>query len=127
MLKKIHWDDLPKEQLNPQLERQFFTAGGVTLARFHMKKGLRIPTHHHVSEQVMSVLRGSVKVWVEGEEYLLHEGSVLPIPANTPHSTEVLADTLIVDVFSPPRTDWVAGGDGYLRGVTTAQFGDLVK
>jgi hypothetical protein len=28
---------------------------------------------------------------------------------------EALEDTLVMDVFSPPRADWIAGDDAYLR------------
>ncbi|MFB3812790.1 MAG: cupin domain-containing protein [Terriglobales bacterium] len=119
MLKQIRWDELTKEQLSPKLLRQYFTAGDVTIARFQMKQGLRIATHHHVSEQIMNIQQGVVKVWTDGGEYLLREGDVLCIPPNMPHSSEVLADAVVLDVFSPPRTDWVAGEDAYLRGIST--------
>jgi hypothetical protein len=32
-----------------------------------------------------------------------------------PHSAVALEDTLDVDVFNPPRQDWLAGTDAYLR------------
>lgn len=116
MLKHIRWDDVETEQLNPKLKRQFFTSGGVTLARLVMSRGLQIPTHHHSSEQITNIVQGSIKMWLEGKEYLLRAGDVLCIPANLPHHTEALEDTVCLDVFSPPRTDWLAGQDTYLRG-----------
>ena len=42
-------------------------------------------------------------------------GQVLVIPSNVPHMAEALEDTLDVDVFSPPRQDWLDGSDAYLR------------
>ena len=42
-------------------------------------------------------------------------GEVLHIPSNLPHQAEALADTLDVDVFSPPRADWLNKTDSYLR------------
>ena len=121
MLKQIRWDEVAREQLNPQLQRQFFTAGGVTVARFHMARGLRIPTHHHESGQITNVLCGALRIWVEGREHLLRDGDVLCIPGHTPHNTEVLEDTVVLDIFSPPRTDWAAGEDAYLRSVAGAE------
>lgn len=122
MLKHIRWDDVPIEHLNPKLDRQFFTAGGVTLARLSMKKGLLIPTHHHVSEQITSIVSGELKMWIEGNEMILRAGDVLCIPPNLPHHTEALQDTVCLDVFSPPRTDWLAGQDDYLRGAVGGGF-----
>jgi len=37
------------------------------------------------------------------------------IPPNTIHSAEALEDSLVVDVYSPIRDDWVRGEDSYLR------------
>ena len=38
------------------------------------------------------------------------------IPSNLPHRALALEDTLDVDIFNPPRQDWLAGTDAYLRG-----------
>jgi unsaturated pyranuronate lyase len=43
-------------------------------------------------------------------------GEVLVIPSNLPHSAEALEDCVDIDVFSPPRADWLDGSDAYLRG-----------
>ena len=42
-------------------------------------------------------------------------GEVLTIPPHLPHKAEALEDTLDVDVFTPPREDWLDGSDAYLR------------
>ena len=38
------------------------------------------------------------------------------MPSNVPHKALALEDTLDVDVFTPPRQDWLDGTDDYLRG-----------
>jgi len=42
-------------------------------------------------------------------------GEVLHIPSNVPHEARALEDTLDVDVFDPPRQDWLDKTDAYLR------------
>ena len=42
-------------------------------------------------------------------------GEILHIPAHVPHKAEALEDTDDVDIFSPPREDWLDGSDSYLR------------
>jgi quercetin dioxygenase-like cupin family protein len=42
-------------------------------------------------------------------------GEVLRIPSNLTHRAEALEDTLDVDIFAPPRADWLDGSDTYLR------------
>jgi ribosomal protein L16 Arg81 hydroxylase len=39
---------------------------------------------------------------------------VLVIPSNVPHRAVAIEDTLDVDVFAPPRQDWLSGTDDYL-------------
>jgi len=46
----------------------------------------------------------------------VHAGEVLVIPSHVRHRAEALEDTLDVDVFNPPRQDWLDGSDAYLRG-----------
>ena len=46
---------------------------------------------------------------------MIGPGEVLVIPSNVPHKAEALADTLDVDVFCPPRQDWLDKTDDYLR------------
>ena len=43
-------------------------------------------------------------------------GEGLHIPSGLPHRAEALERTLDVDIFSPPRQDWLEGTDDYLRG-----------
>ena len=49
------------------------------------------------------------------EELTVRAGEVLVIPSNVPHKAEALEDTLDVDIFSPPRQDWLDKTDDYLR------------
>ncbi|MDQ3310196.1 MAG: cupin domain-containing protein, partial [Gemmatimonadota bacterium] len=46
---------------------------------------------------------------------IVRAGEVLHIPSGVPHKAEALEDTLDVDIFSPPRQDWLDQTDSYLR------------
>ena len=46
---------------------------------------------------------------------IVRAGEVLTIPPHLPHSALALEDTLDVDIFNPPREDWLDGSDAYLR------------
>ncbi|HSU87289.1 MAG TPA: cupin domain-containing protein [Terriglobia bacterium] len=113
---KYRWEDLPEEQLNPLLTRKLMTGDRVMLSELVLKKGCVVPAHHHENEQISYVLRGTLKFVINGEEIILRTGEVLHIPSNVVHSAEALEDTLDLDVFSPPRQDWLDGTDQYLRG-----------
>jgi len=113
------WDDMPKEKLNDRLDRRLVTGERMMLAHVYLKKGCLVPRHSHENEQITYVLEGALHFWLgedEKEEIVVHAGEVLTIPSNLPHKALALEDTLDVDVFCPPRQDWLDGTDAYLRG-----------
>jgi len=111
----LSWDKVELEVLNPLLHRQLIVGQEIMLARILLKKGCVVPWHSHVNEQVSSFFEGALKVCIGGKEIVVGPGEVLTIPANMPHKAEALEDTLAIDVFNPPRADWINKTDSYLR------------
>jgi quercetin dioxygenase-like cupin family protein len=116
VLKHIPWSTVPVEDLNPLLQRHFVVGDDIMVARVLMKKGCIVPLHSHYNEQVTYILEGALKFWIDGKEIVVHAGEVLTIPRNMPHKAEALEDTIDLDVFNPPRADWINKTDQYLRG-----------
>ncbi|MFZ0321342.1 MAG: cupin domain-containing protein [Candidatus Sulfotelmatobacter sp.] len=114
-LQYIPWHTIPLEELNPLLQRQFVVGQEIMVARVLLKKGCIVPEHSHHNEQLTYILDGALKFWIDGQEIVVHSGEVLCIPANMPHKAEALEDTVDLDVFSPPRADWINKTDQYLR------------
>jgi quercetin dioxygenase-like cupin family protein len=121
MLKHIAWKDVEREQLNPLLDRQMVSGGKIMLARVLLKKGCVVPEHSHENEQVTYILEGALKFSIDGKEIVVREGEVLCIPSNMPHKAEAVEDTVDLDVFYPPRQDWLNKTDIYLRGASTTR------
>jgi quercetin dioxygenase-like cupin family protein len=115
MLKYISWKDVEVEQLNSLLGRQMIVGDKIMLARVLLKKGSVVPEHSHENEQVTYILEGALKFWIDGKEIVVREGEVLCIPSNMPHKAEAVEDTVDLDVFYPPRQDWLNKTDSYLR------------
>ena len=112
------WDDMPKEQVTDLLDRRLITGERMMLAHVYMKKGCVVPKHSHENEQITYILEGSLHFWIgadESHEVIVGTGEVLHIPSNVPHKALALEDTLDVDIFSPPRQDWLDKTDDYLR------------
>lgn len=112
-------DDMTRESVAPGLERTLITGDRVMLAHVYLEKGFVVPRHAHENEQITYVLDGALKFWIgadEEEVVVVSKGQVLHIPANVYHKAEALEDTVDVDVFAPPREDWLSGTDSYLRG-----------
>jgi quercetin dioxygenase-like cupin family protein len=115
-LKYIPWHAVELEDLNPLLQRQFVVGQEMMLARVLLKKGCIVPEHSHHNEQITYVLEGALKFWIDGKVIVVNSGEVLTIPPHMPHKAEALLDTVDLDVFSPPRVDWINKTDKYLRG-----------
>jgi quercetin dioxygenase-like cupin family protein len=115
-LQYIPWRSIELEDLNPLLQRQFVVGQEIMLARVLLKKGCIVPEHSHHNEQLTYILDGALKFWIDGREIVVHAGEVLCIPAHMPHKAEALEDTVDLDVFDPPRADWINKTDRYLRG-----------
>jgi quercetin dioxygenase-like cupin family protein len=109
------WSDIPSEQLNAATARRYLTAERVTIARFELKRGGVVARHSHENEQVSCVLSGLLKFKLGGQEVLVGAGENLQIPSWLEHEVEVLEDTLVIDVFSPVRQDWIEKRDDYFR------------
>jgi quercetin dioxygenase-like cupin family protein len=114
--KHIPWTSVELEDLNPLLQRQFVVGQDVMLARVLLKKGCVVPEHSHHNEQITYILEGALKFWIDGKELVVNAGEVLTIPPHMPHKAEAMEDTVDLDVFNPPRTDWIDKTDKYLRG-----------
>jgi quercetin dioxygenase-like cupin family protein len=90
------WEDMPKEELKPDLHRRLVSTERMMLAHVYLDKGCIVPQHSHENEQLTYILEGALRFWLGEDE------------------AEVV-DTLDVDVFCPPRQDWLDGSDAYLR------------
>ena len=116
----------PVEQLNPLISRSLITGERTMLAHVYLKKGAVVPMHSHDNEQITYVLEGALRFRIgDGgpDGLVVRAGEVLHLPSNVPHEAEALEDTVDVDVFTPPRQDWLDGDDAYLRGGGAAEEG----
>jgi len=112
------WDDLPLEELKPDLGRRLITTGRMSLAHAYLEKGCIVPKHSHENEQLAYIVEGRLRFWLgddESEVVDVAAGEVLLLPSYLPHKAEALETTLDVDIFVPPRQDWLDGSDAYLR------------
>ena len=114
-MQHYNWNAVEEEPLHPLLGRKMIHGKSMTVARIRLSKGAAVPMHSHVNEQISMVESGALRFVLAGEELVLRAGDVLVIPPGVPHLAEALEDSLAVDLFSPPREDWIRGDDAYLR------------
>lgn len=117
-VRHLRWDDLEKERLNDRIGRRMITAERAMLTHVYLDRGAVVPMHSHENEQITYVLEGALRFWIRDEDSEpidVRAGEVLVLPSWVPHKAVALEDTLDVDIFTPPRQDWLDGTDAYLR------------
>jgi quercetin dioxygenase-like cupin family protein len=113
------WEDMPADTLKGTITRRMITGQAMMIAEVKFAKGDDVPQHAHHNEQLTYITQGALhfKLGANGEhEVTVRAGEVLVIPPNVPHSAYALEDTIDIDIFSPPREDWLNGTDAYIRG-----------
>lgn len=114
------WDAIPLERVTGAISRRLFTGDRMMMAHVYLDAGSVVPRHAHENEQFTYILEGALRFWLgpegeEPEELVVRAGEVLHIPSGLPHRAEALEDTLDLDVFCPPRQDWLDGTDAYFH------------
>jgi len=118
------WDDVERERVNPLLDRKLITGDSLMLSHVFLKKGCIVPKHQHHNEQFSYIIDGALRFWIGDDpvqEVVVRAGEVLHIPSGVWHKAEALEDTLDMDVFSPPRQDWLNHTDAYLQGANVTK------
>ena len=117
-MKKINWADIPVEQVNPKMKRQFIHGEKVMIARMEFEDGFTVPWHSHDNEQITEVQEGLLRFWFDDNEDTsidLLPGEAIIIPGNRRHKALMIGKVIETDTFAPPRQDWIDGSDNYLR------------
>ena len=117
-VRHFRWSEMPEERVTDLISRRLITGDQMMLAHVYLKKDALVPQHSHHNEQLTYILSGALHFFIGANrerEVIVREGEVLHLPSNVPHEARALEDTLDVDVFSPPRQDWLDGTDSYFH------------
>ena len=92
------WDDVVARVVTGEL---------VTLAVVELAPDSVVPEHRHANEQCGIVIEGEVTFRIGDEERVLGPGGTWRIIGDTPHALVTGGrGAVVVDVFSPARSDW---------------------
>ena len=109
----LDWSHIPAERVAEGVARQMIHGDRLMVCRLTIAAGTVTPIHTHVHEQITLVERGSVDFLIEGERKTAHAGDVLLLPSNIRHGATMLDDEVVlIDIFSPPREDFLPGSGG---------------
>lgn len=110
---KHSFAQIPAFEITKGFKAKFVHTDSMTLAMVEVEEGALLPLHHHVHEQITTILEGKFEMQMSGETHLLEPGSTFTIPSNEPHSGRALTGCRILDVFSPVREDFRRGKVAY--------------
>lgn len=110
------WDTIPVERLDDNIVRRMIVGEKEMLVRWEFKQGALAARHSHPHEQVVVMVRGKLRLAVGDDETIMGPDDIVVIPSQVPHEAEALEDTVVIDIFSPPREDFLSGdGPAYLK------------
>lgn len=100
--------DIPAKTAGDGVTRKVLAhSAGVMVCELTLEAGSAVPLHAHPHEQITYILSGTCRYTVGGETKQVGVGDSVLIPPQVPHSIAVLADMVVVDVFSPGRADFL--------------------
>ena len=101
-------DSAEKRELLEGVHLRTLVHGDKTLmGQFSIARGSAIPAHAHPHEQTGFMVSGKLRFKVEGEVMDVEAGDSWCIPGEVEHSAEALEDTVVIEVFSPVREDYL--------------------
>ena len=118
MIEKLNWENVPTEQVTPEMQRKIISGEKMMIARMKFQDGFVVPLHSHINEQITQVISGTIRFWFgdnKDQVMDLGAGDVIVIPSNLPHEALMIGEVEEIDSWAPPRADWLDGSDDYLR------------
>ncbi len=104
------WEDMPQTGMTPDIRMRLVSGEKVMSVQVTLDKGAVITTHQHPHEQISHILSGKLEFDLDGKKKVLEAGDVAHMPPNVPHTVVVLEDSVVIDIFSPPREDFLGTG-----------------
>lgn len=109
-------DKVPEEQVTPLISRRMVTGEKGMIVFWRMKAGAHAAAHRHPHEQIFWVLEGKMEFRIGTEKRTCGPGDMGVIPPGVEHEGWFPEDTEVIDVFAPPREDFLQGGPpAYMR------------
>lgn len=77
------------------------------LCEFKLEKGHKIPSHHHAYEQTGYLISGKLNFRIDKTWNIAESGDSWSIPENVEHEVEILENSIVFELFSPIRPDYL--------------------
>jgi quercetin dioxygenase-like cupin family protein len=107
---------IPAERITDTISRRTISGRQGMLVWWNIKAGSHAAAHSHTHEQIVCMLSGRMEFRIGTERRTMGKGDVAVIPGGVEHEAWFPEDTEVIDMFAPPREDFLAGGTpSYMR------------
>ena len=107
---------LPQERITDKISRRVLSGKQGMMVWWTIKAGAHAAAHKHPHEQIVWMLKGRMDFRIGEEKRSMAAGDVAVIPSGVEHEASFPEDTEVLDIFAPPREDFLAGGPpAYMR------------
>jgi quercetin dioxygenase-like cupin family protein len=100
----------PEERINEKITRRIVSGEKAMIVWWAILEGGHAAAHSHPHEQIFWMLSGKMEIRIGEERRVCGPGDIGVIPAGVEHEAWFHEDTQVIDVFAPPREDFLAGG-----------------
>jgi quercetin dioxygenase-like cupin family protein len=107
---------IPDERITDKITRRVLAGEKGMMVWWKIMAGTHVDAHSHPHEQILWMLKGKMEFRIGGERGMLKAGGVAVIPGGVEHEGWCQEDTEVVDIFVPPREDFLSGATpAYMR------------
>ena len=107
---------LPEERITDKISRRIASGEQGMIVWWKMKAGAHAAAHKHDNEQIAFMLTGKMEFRLGEERRTCGPGDIVVIPGGVEHEAFFPEDTEVIDIFAPPRQDFLEGGvPGYMK------------
>src|SRR6476659_744647 len=99
--------NLPEEKITDKISRRVLVGDQQMVVWWSMKAGAHAAAHQHPHEQIVWMLKGKMDFRIGNDRRSMVAGDVAVIPGNVEHEGIFPEDTEVVDIFAPPREDFL--------------------
>jgi quercetin dioxygenase-like cupin family protein len=101
---------IPEEKISDKITRRVLAGQKGMMVWWKIGAGTHVAAHSHPHEQIVWMLKGRMEFRIDKERRVLEAGGIASIPGDVEHEGWCQEDTEVVDLFAPPREDFLAGG-----------------
>jgi len=109
------WDKIKPQELIGLCRTKITLSEKVMLAEVEVRRRTTTQPHSHENEEVIIVLEGAWRFDLPSGEVTLRAHQMFSIPAGVEHSSEVLEDTLALNICIPAKLNWLNEADQTFR------------